>query len=150
MRNGRQARLERRLSAAHAREACIAEGDPPITPAQIRDLALALYTVIFQSGDVIEPQPVRDYCIRRCQQRGLDQTMATMISEALTGYVYGWSSRGARLVTHLPKAQAILNCAMGGHDDTVRHTLAVGARLTPYAIGDMIGWVLTVGADKRT
>jgi hypothetical protein len=110
-----------------------------MTPAQIRDLALTLYTVIFESSDVMEPNPVRDCCIRTCQQRGLDPTMAAKISEALTGYVYRWSSRGSHLVTHLPKAQAILNCPMGGHDDTVRHTLPVGARLTPYAIAEMIG-----------
>jgi hypothetical protein len=134
---------------AEGREACIAKGDPPMTPAQIRELALALFTVIFESGDVREPKPVRDRCIRTCQQRGFDLTSAAMISEALMGYVYGWSSRGAYLVAHQPKAQAILNCAMGGHDDIMRYTLPVGARLTPYAIAEMIGWVLTVSIDKR-
>jgi hypothetical protein len=138
------------MAVAHARESRIAEGDPPMTPAQIRELAVALYAVIFESGDVMEPKPVRDCCIRTCQQRGFDPTTAAMISEALTGYVYGWSSRGAHLVAHLPKAQAILNCAMGGHDDTVRHTLPVGARLTPYAIAELIGWVLMVGVDRRS
>jgi hypothetical protein len=120
-----------------------------MTPEQIRDLALTLYTFIFESGDKIAPKAVRDRCIRTCQKRGLDPAVAALISEALTGYVYGGSSRGAHLVTCVPKAQAILHLAMGGHAGAVRYTRPVGARLAPYAIAEMIGWVLTVGVDKH-
>jgi hypothetical protein len=120
-----------------------------MTPEQIRDLALMLYTIIFESGDVVEPKAVRDRCIRTCQKRGLDPTAATRISEALTGYVYGWRSRGAELVTQVSKAEAVLQLAMGEYDGSVRHTRPAGARLTPYAIAEMIGWVLTTDMDKR-
>jgi hypothetical protein len=124
-------------------------GDLLMTPEQIRDLALTLYTFIFESGDGAAPKAVRDCCIRTCQKRGLDPTVAAMISEALTGYVYGWSSRGAHLVTYVPKAQAVLHLAMGGHEGAVGHSRPVGARPTPYAIAEMIGWVLTLSVDKR-
>ena len=125
------------------------EGDPPMTPEQIRDLALTLYTIIFESHDVAEPRLVRDRCIRTCQKKGLEPTVAAMISEALTSYVYGWSNRSAPLITPISKAQAVLHLTMGGPADAVMHTRPANAWLTPDAIAAMVGWVLTAGMVTR-
>jgi hypothetical protein len=116
---------------------------------QIRDLALTLYTIIFESHDVAEPKLVCDRCIRTCQKRGLEPIVAAMISEALTGYVYDWRRRGAPLMTPISKAQAVLHLTMGGPDDAVTQTRPANAWLTPDAIAAMIGWVLTVGLETR-
>jgi hypothetical protein len=128
---------------------CQGEGDPPMTPEQIRDTALTLYTIIFESHDVAEAKLVRDRCICTCQKRGLEPTVAAMISEALTGYVYGWSNRSAPLMTPISKAQAVLHLTMGGPDDAVTHTRPANTWLTPDAIAAMIGWVLTAGVVTR-
>jgi hypothetical protein len=120
-----------------------------MTPEQIRDLALTLYTLIFEGHDVTEPKLVRDRCIRTCKKRGLGPSVAAMISEALTGYVYGWSHRSAPLTTPISKAQAVLHLTMGGPDDAVTHTCPASAWLTTDAIAAMIGWVLTAGMVTR-
>jgi hypothetical protein len=149
MRNAGQVCPDRPSSAARRGMLTSPEVDLVITPEQIRDLALTLYTFIFESGDKAPRKAMRDRCIRTCQKRGLDVAVAAMISEALTGYVYGLSSRGSHLVTCVPKAQTVLHLAMGGHNGAVRDTRPAGARLAPYAIAEMITWVLTVGVDKR-
>jgi hypothetical protein len=149
MRNAGQVHLDRPSSAARRGMLTSPERDLVLTPEQIRDLSLTLYTFIFESGDKAPPKAMSDRCIRTCQKRGLDLAVAAMISEVLTGYIYGGSSQGSLLVTCVPKAQVVLHLAMGGHKGVVMDTRPAGARLAPYAIAEMIAWVLTVGVDKR-
>lgn len=93
-----------------------------MTPEQIRDPALTLYAFIFESGDGAAPKSGRDRCINARQQRGLEPTMAAIICDALTGYVYGRSSGYAYHVTHVREDQAVLHLARGGHESARRHT----------------------------
>jgi len=103
-------------------EACSPGGNLLMTPEQIRAPALTLYAFIFESGDGAAPKSGRDRCINARQQRGLEPTMAAIICDALTGYVYGRSSRYAYHVTHVREAQVVLHLARGGHESARRHT----------------------------
>lgn len=116
-----------------------------MAPEQICDPALTLDAFIFESGCGAAPKNGRDRCINARQQRGLEPTMAAIICDALTGYVYGRSSRYAYHVTHVREAQAVLHLARGGRESGG----GTPAQLAPYAIAEMTGCVLTVGVDKR-
>jgi hypothetical protein len=48
--------------------------------------------------------------------------MAAIIDDALTGYVYGRSSRHAHRVTPVREAQPVLHLTRGGHESARRHT----------------------------
>ena len=74
-----------------------------MTPAQIRELALTLYTMIIES-DERTAQAIRQGCIRICQDRGVEPPTAALSSDALTGYLYGWRYQTLSLVTPIMKA----------------------------------------------
>jgi hypothetical protein len=119
-----------------------------MTPEQIRELALRLYTVIFERTGVAE-LTVWQRCLRTCQRWGLEPPMAMLISEALTGYLYDGSRPHTPLVTPLAKAKAVLHQTIGGAHDGEPPACPASARLTPYAIAALIEWVLAAGGDIR-
>jgi hypothetical protein len=120
---------------------CPAEGDPTMTLQQIHDFALTLYTVIFESEAVAE-LAVWQRCLHTCQAWGLEPPMATLISEALTGYLYNDNRQASPLVTRLDKAQAVLHYTMGGALYMGPLASPRSTKLAPYAIVAMIEWVL--------
>src|SRR5262245_1433151 len=120
------------------------KGDWPMTPTEIQELALRLFTILVESEAVTEPL-LRRRCRRTCLAQGLAATTARLISEALTSYLAGWRQQNTPIETPLAKAQAILRLTMSGAGDVEPATAPVEIRLTPSAIGAMIGWVLTAG-----
>jgi hypothetical protein len=64
-----------------------------MTPQQIRELALQLYTIVFES-DGVAPLTVWQRCLRTCQRWDVEPPTAVLSSEALTGYLAaGWRPR---------------------------------------------------------
>jgi hypothetical protein len=120
---------------------CPAEGDHPMTPEQIRDFALTLYTVIVES-DAVAELTVWQRCLQTCRVWGLEPPVAALISEALTSYLSGGTRQAFPLVTDLDKAQAVLQHTMGGALDVGPRASARSTRVAPYAIAAMVEWVL--------
>jgi hypothetical protein len=116
-----------------------------MTPEQIRELALKLYTVVFECEGVAE-LAIWQGCLRTCQRWDVEPPTAMLISEALTGYLYDGSRPRTPLVTPLAKAQAVLHQTIGAAYDEEPPASPAGARLTPSAIAAMVEWALTVGA----
>ena len=119
-------------------------GGPPMTPKQIRELALQLYTIVFESEGVAQ-LTIWQRCLRTCQRCDVEPPTAVLISEALTGYLAaGWHPR-TPLVTPLAKAQALLHQTAGAVHDGEGPPCPARTRLTPSTIAAMIEWVLTAG-----
>jgi hypothetical protein len=115
-----------------------------MTPQQIRELALQLYTIVFESEGVA-PLTVWQRCLRTCQRWDVEPPTAMLISEALTGYLAtGWRPR-IPLVTPLSKAQAVLHQTAGAAHDGEGPPCPARTRLTPSTIAAMIEWALTAG-----
>ncbi len=124
-------------------------------PEQIRELALQLHTVVFE-GEGVAELAVWQRCLHACQCWAVEPTTAILISEALTGYLYDGGRPQTPPVTPLAKAQAVLHQTIGAADDREPPACPARARLTPAAIAEMIGWVLTAteppvraGTDAR-
>jgi hypothetical protein len=115
-----------------------------MTSEQIRELALTLYTVVFESEGVAE-LTIWQRCLRTCRRWDLEPPMAILISEALTGYLADGGRPEISLVTPLAKAQAVLHQTTGTAYDGEPAACPAGTRLTPSAIAAMVGWALTVG-----
>jgi hypothetical protein len=117
-----------------------------MTSAQIRELALKLYTVVFEC-DGIPELAIWQRCLGTCRSWDLKPPTARLISEALTGYLYDGSCPRTPLVTPLAKAQAVLHQTAGAAHDGEQPPCPAWTRLTPSTIAAMIGWTLTVGED---
>ncbi len=115
-----------------------------MTPEQIHELALKLYTIVFEGAGGAELAIWRR-CLRTCQCWDVEPPTAMLISEALTGYLYDESRPRTPLVTPLAKAQAILHQTIGAVNDGEPSACPAGTRLTPSAIAALVGWVLTTG-----
>jgi hypothetical protein len=93
-----------------------------MTPEPIRELALQLYTIVFESEGVAE-LTVWQRCLHTCQRWDVEPSTAILISEALTGYLYDGSRPQVPLVTPLARAQAVLHqTATSGKSRTTRCT----------------------------
>ena len=113
-----------------------------MTPEQIRELALHLYTIVFESeGDAQLATWQR--CLRACRGWDLEPSTAILISEALTHYLADGGRPQTPLVTPLAKAQAVLHQTIGAANDEEPSACPARTRLTPSAIAAMVGWVLT-------
>jgi hypothetical protein len=117
-----------------------------MTSEQIRELALKLYTIVFECEGVAELE-IWQRCLRACQRWDVEPPTAMLISEALTGYLYDGSRPRTPLVTPLAKAQAVLHQTVGAAHDGEQSACPARTRLTPSTIAAMIEWVLTVGED---
>lgn len=113
-----------------------------MTPEQIPELALRLYTIVFESEGVAQ-LAIWQHCLSTCQRWDVEPSTAMLISEALTGYLYDGSRPRSPLVTPLARAQAVLHQAAGAADDGEPDSART--RLTPSAIAAMVGWAQTVG-----
>ena len=111
-----------------------------MTPEQIHELALHLYTIVFDSQGVTE-LATWQRCLGAC--RDLEPPTAVLISEALTGYLYDGDRGRPPSVTPLAKAQAVLRHTTGAADDGGPGSART--RLTPSVIADMVGWVVVAG-----
>ena len=115
-----------------------------MTPEQIRELALQLYAIVFES-DGVAPLTVWQRCLRTCQRGDVEPPTAVLISEALTDYLAaGWRPR-TPLVTPLAKAQALLHQTAGAVYDGEGPPSPARTRLTPSTIAAMIEWAVTAG-----
>ena len=112
-----------------------------MTPKQIHNLALTLYTVIVDS-DAVAEFAVEQRCLHSCHAWGLEPPMATLISEALTGYLYNENRQVSPLVTCKDKAKAVLHHTMGGTLHVGRLASPLSTRVAPYGIAAMIEWAL--------
>jgi hypothetical protein len=99
-------------------------------------------------GEAETQYAVADRLIEVSQQAGVDELDATIIGEALAGYLYGWSSRYGHLDDMIGHAQAALNIGAGGPGDHGRRFLPLGARVTVPAIAHMIAWVLVLDLEE--
>ena len=113
-------------------------------PEQIRELALQLYTVVFE-GEGVAELAIWQRCLHTCQCWDVEPPMAILISEALTSYLADGGRPQTPLVTPLAKAQAVLHQTVGAAHDGEPSACPAKTRLTPPAIAAMIEWVLTVG-----
>jgi hypothetical protein len=111
-----------------------------MTPEQVRELALQLYTVVVEDEGVQE-LAIWQHCLRTCRRWDVEPPMAMLISEALTGYLYDGGRPQTPPVTPLAKAQAVLDQTPDGEPSAY----PANARLTPSAIAAMVGCVLTGG-----
>jgi hypothetical protein len=109
---------------------------------QIRELALTLYTVAFESEGVAE-LAIWQGCLCTCRRWDVEPPTAVLISEPLTGYLADGGRPQTPLVTPLAKAQAILCQTIGAAHDGESSACPARTRLTPAAIAAMVGWVLT-------
>jgi hypothetical protein len=114
-----------------------------MTSKQIRQLALKLYTVVFEC-DGIPKLAIWQRCLHTCRAWDLEQLMAMLISKALTGYLYDRSRPRTPLVTPLAKTQAVLHQTAGAVYDGETSPYPAWTRLTPSTIAAMIEWVLTM------
>jgi hypothetical protein len=119
-----------------------------MTPQQIRELALRLYTVIVECEGVAE-LALWQRCIRTCQRWDLEPPMAMLVSEALTGYLADGGRPRTPLVTPLAKAKAVLHQTLSGAHNGEPPACPANTRLTPYAIAALIEWVLAAGGNVR-
>ena len=78
----------------------------------------------------------------------MDEVDATIIGEALAGYLYGWSSRYDRLEDMIGHAQAALNIGAGGEGENVLPFLRLEVRVTVPAIAHRIAWVLVLDLEE--
>ena len=113
-----------------------------MTPEQVRELALQLYTIVFES-DGGAPLAIWERCLRACQCWDVEPPTVVLISEALTGYLYDGGRPRTPLVTPVAKPQTVLHQTTGAVYD--EEPGPVRTRLTPSAIAAMVEWVLTTG-----
>jgi hypothetical protein len=105
-------------------------------------------TITGAVGDAETQYTVADRLIEACQQAGVDELDATIIGEALAGYLYGWSSRYGTPDDMIGHAQAALNIGAGGEGDHLLRFLPLEARVTVPAIAYMIAGVLVLDLEE--
>ena len=99
-------------------------------------------------GDAIRQHQVSDRLIAACRMAGIDEQNATVISEAVAGYLYGWKTRDEPRRELINRAQAVLNTAAGGVGDARLRWLPMGRPLTIPAIARLLAWVLALELDE--
>jgi hypothetical protein len=99
-------------------------------------------------GDATRQHQVSDRLIAACRMAGIAERDATVISEALAGYLYGWKTRDEPLRELINRAQAVLNAAAGGVGDARLRWLPMGSPLTIPAIAHLLAWVLALDLDE--
>jgi hypothetical protein len=125
----------------------------PMTSQDLVPLAQLLYlllpnpTITGRIGDATRQHQVSDRLIAACRMAGIDERDATVISEALAGYLYGWKTRDEPLRELINRAQAVLNAAAGGVGDARLRWLPMGSPLTIPAIAHLLAWVLALDLE---
>ena len=122
----------------------------PMTSQDVVPLAELLYlllpnpTISGRIGDAARQHRVSDRLLAACRMAGIDERDATVISEAVAGYLYGWKTREEPLRELINRAQAVLNAAAGGVGDARLRWLPMGSPLTIPAIAHLLAWVLAL------
>jgi hypothetical protein len=125
----------------------------PMTSQDLVPLAQLLYILLPHAtinggiGDATRQHQVSDRLITACRMAGIDERDATVISEALAGYLYGWNTRDNPLRELINRAQAVLNAAAGGVGDARLRWLPMGSPLTIPAITHLLAWVLALDLE---
>ena len=124
-----------------------------MTSKDLMPLAQLLYallphrTIAGGQGDAARQHQVSDRLIAACRMAGLEVREATVVGEAVAGYLYGWGPWEESLANQIDRAQAALNAAAGGAGDARVRWLPMGSQLTVSAIADLLSWVLVRGAE---
>jgi hypothetical protein len=116
--------------------------------AQLLSILLPNPTITGGIGDATRQHQVSNRLIAACRMAGVDEQDATVIGEALAGYLYGWKTRDERLRELINQAQAALNAAAGGVGDARLRWLPMGSPLTIPAIAHLLAWVLALDLDE--
>jgi hypothetical protein len=128
-------------------------GGDPLTSKDIVPLAQLLYvllpnpTITGGLGDATRQHQVSDRLIAACRMAGIEAQDATVIGEALAGYLYGWGSRHETLADMIDRAQTALNAAAGGAGHARVRWLPMGNPLTVSAIAHLLAWVLALECE---
>ncbi len=80
---------------------------------------------------------------------GIAARDATVIGEALAGYLYGWGPRDQILADLIDRAQTALNEAAGGAGHARVRWLPMGHQLTVSAIAHLLAWVLALECEAE-
>jgi hypothetical protein len=95
-------------------------------------------------GDATRQHQVSDRLIAACRMAGIEARDATVVGEALAGYLYGWGARDETVADMIDRAQAALNEAAGGAGHARVRWLPMGHQLTVSAIAHLLAWVLAL------
>lgn len=121
-----------------------------MTAQELADLALALHVLLPSATIALTPwEPADQYrCADQltaaCAAAGVGEPEATVIADALSGYLGHWGSRWGNLDDQIERAQQALVLALGQVTDGVLQTFEPGQEVTVEAIAQMLGWVLLV------
>lgn len=121
-----------------------------MTPTDITDLAVALHALLPTTTLALAPwDPAAQYrCADQltaaCEAAGVGEPEATVIADALAGYLGHWSSRWGNFDDEIERAQQTLTLALGNRVDPPYQTMREGQEVTALAIAQMLGWVLLV------
>lgn len=126
-----------------------------MTPQDLADLAVALHallptaTLTLVPWDAVDQYRCADQLTAACEAAGVDEPEATVIADALAGYLGHWGSRWGNLDDEIERAQQALTLALGQHTDGVVSTMREGQEVTPEAIAQMLGWVLLIDLPEE-
>ena len=121
-----------------------------MTAQDVHDLAVALHTLLPQATLALDPWDpadqyrVSDQLTAACEAAGIEEIEATVIADALAGYLGHWGSRWGNLDDQIEQAQQALTLALGQRTDGTVYTMREGQEVTASAIAQMLGWVLVV------
>ena len=120
-----------------------------MTAQDVHDLAVALHALLPTTTLAAAPwEPEQQYAVAdqltaACEAAGVTEILATVIAEALAGYLGHWAGRYGNLDDDVERAQQILTLALGLHTDSMGYTMREGD-MTAAAIAQMLGRVLVV------
>ena len=115
--------------------------------AQLLHTLLPHRAIAAGQGDAARQHQVSDRLIAACRMAGMDVREATVVGEAVAGYLYGWHHREESLADRIDRAQAALHAAAGGAGDARVRWLPMGRPLPVSAIADLLTWVLAQKAE---
>lgn len=121
-----------------------------MTAQDIHDLAHALHALLPSTTLALTPWDpaaqyrVADQITAACEAAGIGEPEATVIADALAGYLGHWGSRWGNLDDQIEPAQQALTLALGQATDGTVSTFQEGQEVTVEAIAQMLGWVLLV------
>ena len=85
--------------------------------------------------------------VAHARMAGMEVREATVVGEAVAGYLYGWGLRDETLADRIDRAQAALHAASGGTGDARVRWLPMGSPLPVSAIAHLLAWVLAQKAE---
>lgn len=117
-----------------------------MTPTDVCALAACLHALLPSTTLSLAPWDpgiqyrCADQLTAACAAAGVGEPEATVIADALAGYLGHWGN----LDDQIEHAQQALTLALGNVIRPPMHTVVEGQEVTPEAIATMLGWVLLV------